>query len=187
MKMKDIQVGVAYAIAAPNQRYGTPIRGMVTQKGVHGSVRGSWHRSKSAHPNYVEFEYSLNTKLDTKDSGYGANTYRTGVLENGDIPGGGLRAASEPTREVFRCLTSHILRTWGEESIRRDQQARFDLKEATREANRKQRHDDICARFEAAGFHARGRPSNLSGSIEFDIDDAEKLMDALQRTSLVAR
>lgn len=182
MKKKNITVGDHYAIGAPPVgRYPvTPFRAKVVSLDVYGHPSGDWHRSRSSKPNYVEIEPvesmaepalgSNRYRLMIYESEYGETTTCPRVKEGEDELIG---------RVVYRVPLSHVLRTWEDETERREAKAVSDTREKEENDERKARSEKILKGFEGYGYTVRtGRTASFA---EMSMETAAEILEELYR------
>jgi hypothetical protein len=178
MKLKDIKVGEEYAIGAPNATYDrwSRIRGKVVRIRVYGSVRGTWRRSQSSKPNYVEFEMEDCT--------------RPGIPWmyqcHADPAPGSIRVfddwylkSEKKGTKVFRCPSTHVLLPWSEYEV---MLAEHQTAQVEADARREQKEKDEAAIKKS--FRSFGLNASTYGDFRFRQEDAEEILNRLERLRL---
>ena len=187
MKMKDIVVGQEYAAAPPNAAsyQGPPDRVRIVAVGVHGTVSGIWRSTVSERPSYVEVEV-----VDPRPSGGGNHVNfrnKTRVIKStGKIYVEPVLSRQGPpeTERVYRILCGWIQRSWKEQVKINERKKTADT---LREVNKKDHEIRSVAAVETLRQHFSLPPGAISiettrwgtTSLKIDLDDAEKIVEAL--------
>ncbi len=172
MKLKDIKVGVAYAIAAPNGYDAKhPRKGTVTKVGVHGASRNlSYRRSKSKRANYVEFT--------EKGPAYGS--YQTTIeVATGEVPDGVFGRSKGDTTQVLRAQSSHVLMTWADH-LKELAEKKARHEEATKREDAEEAADEKLAKALEKHGVSIGVPFGISSKFSIYREEVQKLVDLLE-------
>jgi hypothetical protein len=134
----------------------------------------------SARANYVEFE----RVKDERSYSAGWKCEHRIVEDPGCTRSDGERTPERYGREtkeikmVLRCLGAHVLMPWSEFVVLRDKHEKDEAAAEVRRGERKAEAADIRERFKKLGYEAGGFSNRC---FEFSVEDAEKLLIALER------